>query len=264
MSGYHDFSEFYDRLMTDVDYGARADELLRLFEQYHKRPDTVLDIACGSGSLCEALAERGIDPIGVDASAGMLMKAMEKPLLRQKRVLLLEQDMRELDLYGTADGAVCILDSVNHLCHTRDVQRFFSRLRLFVEPGGLFIFDVNTPYKHRQVLGDNTFVFEEDDLVCIWRNRFVEKTGEVDMALDFFVHEGDGAYYRMTDTVRERAYSRRTLEQLLKKTGWDVLAVLAENTGGEPTADCERWVFVARNNRTVEEATFKGDCINYE
>lgn len=259
MVGYHDFSEFYDRLMTDVDYDGRADYLLRLFERYGIRPHTVLDIACGSGNLCEALVKRGIDPIGVDASGDMLMKAMEKPLLREKHLLLLEQDMRELDLYGTADGAVCTLDSVNHLCRTEDVKQFFSRLRLFVEPNGLFIFDVNTPYKHKHVLGDNTFVLEEEDLLCIWRNRFVASTCEVDITLDFFVQTGEGAYDRLTDTVRERAYSRRTLEQLLKTTGWDVLAVLADGTDSPPQDDCERWVFVARNIRTVEEATFKGE-----
>ncbi len=256
MSGYQDFSEFYDRLMADVDYDNLADDLLRLFKRYDGHmPLSLLDIACGSGSLCESLVQRGVDPIGVDASSAMLAKAVEKPVLREKQVLLLQQDMRELDLYGTADGAVCILDSINHLCRSADVARFFSRLRLFVKPGGLFIFDVNTPYKHRQVLGDNAFVFEEEDLVCVWRNRYIPKTKETDMALDFFVQRDDGAYYRVSDTVRERAYSRRTLERLLKQTGWDLLAVLGDGTETEPTADCERWIFVTRNNRTVEEAT---------
>ncbi len=259
MVGYHDFSEFYDRLMADVDYDERADYLLRLFERYGAHPHTVLDVACGSGSLCEALVKRGVDPIGVDGSGDMLIKAMEKPLLRDQQVLLLEQDMRQLDLYGTVDGAVCILDSVNHLCRTEGIKRFFSRLRLFVEPNGLFIFDVNTPYKHKQILGNNTFVLEDEELLCVWRNRLIAGTCEVDMTLDFFVQEEDGRYDRLTDTVRERAYSRRTLEQLLKTTGWDVLAVLANGTEDMPGDQCERWVFVARNNRTVEEATFKGE-----
>ena len=252
--GYGDFSEFYDRLMIDVDYNGYADRLLRLWERYGKRPNTVLDIACGSGNLCEALIRRGVEPIGVELSETMLQKAMEKPLLAENGVLLLCQDMCEMDLYGTADGAVCVLDSVNHLCRTEDVRRFFSRLRLFVEPNGLFIFDVNTPYKHRQVLGDNAFVFEQEDFLCVWRNNYLPRTNEVSMSLDFFVEEQDGSYTRLVDTVRERAYSRRTLEQLLAQTGWDVLAVLADRTDEQPQDACERWVFVARNNRTVEEA----------
>lgn len=254
MGGYHEFSEFYDRLMTDVDYDGYAAYLFRLFERFGQRPNTVLDVACGSGSLCEALLRQGVDPIGVDVSAEMLQKAMTKPLLQDNRVLLLQQDMRELDLYGTADGAVCVLDSINHLCRLSDVERFFRRLRLFVEPGGLFIFDVNTPYKHKQVLGNNAFVFEEENFLCIWRNRLIEKTCEVDMMLDFFVRGGESDYERLSDTVRERAYSRRTLENLLKATGWNVLAVLAEQSEEKPTSTCERWVFVVKNNRSVAEA----------
>ena len=253
--GYGDFSEFYDRLMIDVDYNGYADRLLRLWERYGKRPNTVLDIACGSGNLCEALIRRGVEPIGVELSETMLQKAMEKPLLQENGVLLLQQDMCELDLYGTADAAVCVLDSINHLCSIEDVRRFFSRLRLFVEPDGLFIFDVNTPYKHREVLGDNAFVFEQEDVVCVWRNSYRPRTKETVMMLDFFVDEGDGSYCRFSDTVRERAYSRRTLEQLLAQTGWDCLAVLSEHADEPPADDCERWVFVARNNRTIEEAT---------
>ncbi len=264
MSGYRDFSQFYDRLMTDVDYEGYADYLLSLFERYGgSRPQTVLDVACGSGSLCEALVKRGVDPIGVDASEDMLFSAQEKPLLQQHNVLLLQQDMRELDLYGTADGAVCVLDSVNHLPDTGAVAQFLRRLRLFVEPGGLFIFDVNTPYKHREVLGNNAFVFEEEDFVCVWRNRFIPKTCTVDMLLDFFVETETGEYERLTDTVRERTYTRATWEKLLADTGWDLLAVLAHNTMDEPDDACERWVIVAKNNRTVEEATFKGDSIYY-
>ncbi|MBQ6830968.1 MAG: class I SAM-dependent methyltransferase [Clostridia bacterium] len=264
MSGYGDFSQFYDRLMTDVDYDGYADYLLSLFEKFGgKRPRTVLDVACGSGSLCEAFVKRGVDPIGIDASEEMLFAAHEKPLLQQHDVMLLQQDMRELDLYGTSDGAVCVLDSLNHLRDTADVACVLRRLRLFVEPGGLFIFDVNTPYKHREVLGNNAFVFEEEDFVCVWRNRYVSKTCTVDMLLDFFVETETGEYERLTDTVRERAYTRATWEKLLADTGWDPLTVFAHKTTEEPTDTCERWVFVARNNRTVEEATFKGDNIYY-
>ncbi|MBR2339143.1 MAG: class I SAM-dependent methyltransferase [Clostridia bacterium] len=254
MSGYQDFSEFYDRLMNDVDYEEQAEYLLSLFRKHSgNTPKTVIDIACGSGSLCAALAARGIDPIGVDVSASMLAKAAGK-FAPDQQVLLLQQDMRELDLYGTADGAVCMLDSVNHLCCTADIERFFARLRLFVEPGGLFVFDVNTPFKHRQVLGNNAFVFEEEDFVCVWRNRYLPKSAEVAMLLDFFVEKDDGDYYRLCDEVRERAYSRRTLEKLLKQTGWEPLAVYNEYTTESAQEDAQRWVFVAKNTRTVEEA----------
>lgn len=251
MSGYGDFSAFYDRLMTDVDYAARAAYLLRLFERHGQKPHTVLDIACGSGSLCEALQRHGIDVIGVDGSDTMLMRAREK---LGERVLLLCQDMCELDLYGTVDGAVCTLDSLNHLCKTDDLKAVFQKARLFVEPGGLFIFDVNTVHKHRHVLGDNTFVYEHDDMLCVWRNRYIARTHEVDMLLDFFVETEDGTYDRYQDTVRERAYSESTLRRLLAESGWETLAVYADMTESAPSADCERLVFVARSTRTVSQA----------
>ncbi len=251
MSGYREFSEFYDRLMTDVDYDAYADYLLRLFEKHGgKRPQTILDIACGSGTLTAALAVRGADTIGVDASAEMLARARNK----LPDALWLCQDMRQMDLYGTVDGAVCTLDSLNHLCKTADVAEVFRRTRLFVEPHGLFVFDVNTPYKHREVLADRAFVLEEDGVICTWQTQYTARTGVVTMALDFFAECEDGRYERYSDVVRERAYSERTLRRLLADTGWETLAVYGEYTEDAPAADCERMVFVVRSTRTEQEA----------
>ena len=191
------------------------------------------------------LAIRGVDMIGVDMSDNMLAMAADKSAENGLDILFLRQDMRELDLYGTVSGAVCTLDSLNHLLHTADLSAVFRRLRLFIEPGGLFVFDVNTPYKHRAVLGDNDFVFEEEEILCTWRNRFIERTCEVEMLLDFFVDTG-GMYRRLSDTVRERAYARRTLDKLLAEHGFSVEAVYADMTTQPPGETCERWVFVTR------------------
>lgn len=252
MSGYGDFSTFYDALMTDVNYAARADYLLRLFERHGAKPCSVLDIACGSGSLLAEFQKHGVeDIIGVDGSDAMLMRAREK---LGADTLLLRQDMCELDLYGTVGGAVCTLDSLNHLCRTEQLAEVFRRARLFVEPGGLFIFDVNTIYKHREVLGDTAFVVEQPGLMCVWRNRYVPRTHEVSMLLDFFTEEADGSYERYQDTVRERAYSERTLRTLLSDNGWETVAVYEDMTTDAPQDTCERMVFVARNTRTVEQA----------
>lgn len=251
MSGYGDFSAFYDALMTDVDYAARADYLLRLFEYHGVKPRSVLDIACGSGNLMVELQKRGVDTIGVDGSDTMLMRAREK---LGADALLLCQDMCDLDLYGTVDGAVCTLDSLNHLCRTEQLAEVFRRARLFVEPGGLFIFDVNTIYKHSKVLGDTAFVVEQPGLMCVWRNRYVQRTHEVCMLLDFFTEDEDGLYERYQDTVRERAYSERTLRMLLSENGWETVAVYGDMTTTIPSDTCERMVFVARNTRTVEQA----------
>lgn len=259
MNGYEDFSAFYDRLTTDVDYPARAAYLLELFARHGRGTvKTVLDLACGSGSFSVELARRGLEVIGVDGSSGMLAKAMEKAADLPEPILFLEQDMRCLDLYGTVDAAVCVLDSLNHLLKTEDIRQVFRRLRLFVEPGGLLVFDVNTPYKHREVLGDNAFVFEEDDFLCVWRNRLLHRTCEVDMLLDFFVpNQRTGTYERLTDTVRERAYAEGTLRRLLQETGWETLMVYEDLAWTPPSKTCQRMVFVARNTRSVEEALGK-------
>lgn len=150
--------------------------------------------------------------------------------------------MRCLDLYGTVEGAVCVLDSLNHLLRTADIRAVLRRLRLFLEPGGLFVFDVNTPYKHRVVLGDNAFVLEDEDVVCVWRNRYIPRTCEVAMTLDFFVPAGEGRYDRLTDEVRERAYAGTTMRRLLEEEGFETLAVYGDRSFLTPGPEAERLV----------------------
>lgn len=245
MSGYASLSMVYDRLM-EVDYGERADYLLSLFSLHNGKHGTLLDLACGSGSLTAELLRRGCDMVAVDGSEEMLAQAAEKA----PGALLLCQDMRQLDLYGTVEGAVCTLDSFNHLLKTTDIAETLRRLSLFIEPGGLLIFDVNTPYKHREVLGDNAFVYEQEDIFCAWRNRFSPRTGKVHMLLDIFVEDEDGRYERFEDEITERAYSERTWRALLTEAQFMPLALYGDMTTAPPSADEQRWVFVARNDTT--------------
>lgn len=248
MSGYGDFAAFYDVLTADVDYPAWAEYLLTLFSRHGGETAQLLDLACGSGSLAAELTARGVDVIGVDGSADMLAVAREKATESGQDILYLCQDMRELDLYGTADGAVCMLDSLNHVLSTRDLLEIFRRLGLFIAPDGLFVFDVNTPHKHAVTLADNTFVFERPELMCVWRNRYFPRRGEVAMALDFFEQNPDGTYERYEDEVRERAYSLPTWKRLLEQTGFELLAVYGERSFEAPKPDADRWVLVARNH----------------
>lgn len=252
---YAVFAAFYDRLTGNVDYAGLAGYLRSLFIRYGgTMPGTVLDLACGSGSLSLELAADA-EVIGVDASPDMLALAADKAVGAGRNILFLRQDMRFLDLYGTVEGAVCVLDSLNHLLCTADIRSVLHRLRLFLEPGGLFIFDMNTPFKHRTVLGDQAFVLEEENICCVWRNRYIPRTCEVAMTLDFFCRTGaDDLYERLTDEVRERAYSERTLRRLLADEGFETLAVMGDRSFLPPKPEEERMVFVTRNTRTVEEA----------
>ncbi len=247
MSGYAALAAFYDRLTDDVEYDRRATRLLSLFERHRARPASLLDLACGTGSLTCRLAAQGIEMIGVDGSADMLAVAMERAATAEQELLFLEQDMRELDLFGTVEGAVCILDGLCHLTRTADIKETLHRLSLFIEPGGLLIFDVNTPYKHREILGDNSFVLEQEDFVCVWRNRLLERTCEVEQVLDFFVELEPDVYERMTDVVRERAYSTRTWEKMLAESDFEVVAVYDDLSEDAPSPTTQRQLWVARN-----------------
>lgn len=248
MNGYRALAECYDRLM-ETDYDARADYLLSLFRTHGSTPRTLLDLACGSGSLTAALIDRGLDVVGVDLSQDMLSLAAEKC----PDCLLLCQDMRELDLYDVVDGAVCTLDSLNHLLKTSDLAAVFARLRLFIAPQGLLIFDVNTPYKHRRILANNTFVLEDEDVMCVWQNAVDDKTCTVSMSLDFFWECEDGRYERTSDEVRERAYTLKTWSKLLEEAGFALVAVYNDLTTEKPQDTSERIVLVARNTRPAED-----------
>ena len=248
---YASLAAFYDRLTDDVAYTDRATYLHGLLRDFSaKAPHSLLDLACGSGSLTVELAALGYDMTGVDLSTDMLALAMEKET--DSDILWLCQDMRDLDLYDTVDAAVCTLDSINHLLTVSDIREVLERLRLFIGPHGLFVFDVNTPYNHREELGDNDYIYELDDVVCCWRNRYTPRNAVVDMQLDLFV-EQNGSYERMTDYIRERAYSRRTLENVLRKTGFEVLAVYNDMTRDEADDGNSRWVFVAQNTREEQD-----------
>ncbi len=249
MSGYGaDFARQYDRFMGDVDYEARADYLLSVFRRQGVPPELVLDLGCGTGSLAVCLARRGVSVIGVDGSAEMLMEAREKALSEGRDILFLEQDMRELDLYGTVSGAVCSLDSLNHLPQEEDLQAVFRRLRLFVQPGGLFVFDVNSEYKHRRVLGDQSFVFEdeEEDVVCVWRNRWDEETLSTEIMLDFFTAAEDGRYERACEDFTERYYSVEVLEKCLQEADFELLGVVDDLSFDPPGEECQRWTLIAK------------------
>lgn len=249
MSGYTVFADFYDRLTEDVEYIRRAERLLTLFERHRQRPASLLDLACGTGTLTRILADKGIDMIGVDGSADMLSIAIERTMGRDD-LLFLEQDMRELDLFGTVEGAVCILDSLNHLLSTADIAEVFRRLSLFVEPKGLVIFDVNTIYKHQHILGNNSFVLEQDDFMCVWRNDYQPRTHTVTQVLDFFAEEAPDTYTRATDVIRERAYSPATLRRLLAATSFEVVAVYDDLSDDAPCDTTQRALWVVRNMTT--------------
>lgn len=243
MSAYSSFANYYDELTANVDYDTRCDYIVSLLKKYGVSDGILLDLACGTGSMSVRLSKAGYDVIGVDNSEEMLAQARENSY--DSQILYLCQDMKELDLYGTIRACVCCLDSINHLLSEDDVKTVFSKVSLFTESGGLFVFDVNSPYKHRCVLADNTFVYDMDDVYVVWQNRLDRATDTVDITLDFFEYE-DGCYYRECEEFSERAYSVGTIKKLLDETGFEVVGAFDELTENDFNDETQRIYFVAR------------------
>ncbi len=244
MSSYGVFAGFYDRLTSNVEYKKRADYFRTLLSAHGVKGGSLLDLACGTGRLLYEMATFGFDVIGVDASAEMLCIAQSHPKAGEVKPLLLCQSMQTLDLYDTVDAVICSLDSINHLTSPQDVKAAFVRVSLFLKPGGVFVFDVNTVYKHRNILANNTFVYDLDELYCVWQNELDTNTDTVEITLDFFEEDG-GAYYRSSESFSERAYSLDQLQKWLEETGLTVTAIYEELTQNPPREDAQKVVFIA-------------------
>ncbi len=245
MSGYGCFSEYYDILTGDIDYKGRAVYLYGLFKSFGETPTLLLDLACGTGGFSLQFAKMGIEVIGVDPSDEMLSIAREKAANSKSDILFLCQSGQELDLYGTVDGVVCCMDSINHVTDENELKRLFSRVSLFLEKGKLFIFDVNTLFKHEKILADNTFVRESDDMFFVWQNNFNAENRTTDIYLDFFKAQ-DGVYLRESEDFSERAYADNELKEMLEETGFKIEAVYGDMTELPPAADSQRNIYVAR------------------
>ncbi len=220
MAGYEEtFARYYDALTADVDYRGHGAYLKSLAEQYGGRFRLVLDLACGTGSLAVELARLGAEVIGVDGSQEMLAQAMNKSFGLAPPILYLCQDMEELDLYGTVDTTLCTLDSLNHLPGKEALRRTLHRVWLFTEPGGLFLFDMNTPEKHIRRLNGSTYLRETEEVCCIWQNTLDPQDNSVGIELDFFVGEGGERYRRYSESFREYAYPKEEIQALLEAEG---------------------------------------------
>lgn len=242
---YGNFAQVYDCLMFDVDYKKRTAYLLRLFKKYGKKPTLLLDVACGTGGFSQEFSKQGIEVIGVDMSEEMLAIAREKSYDSGQDILYLCQKAEELDLYGTVDGAVCCLDSLNHITDYKSFCKALEKVSLFLEEDCLFIFDLNTVYKHKEILAENVFVIEQDDVYCVWANCFKEKNNMVDISLDFFVAQ-DGIYQRFTEQFSERAYTLDEVTAALKNAGLEIVEIFDDMTEKPLNNTSERAVFVTR------------------
>lgn len=237
---YSSFSEFYDKLMCNVDYERRAEYVMSLFRKFDKTPSLLLDLACGTGNFTRLFKTENTDVIGVDPSVEMLNIARQK----SPQILFLNQSAEELDLFGTVDGAVCLMDSLNHITEYENFKKALCRVSLFLEKGRLFIFDLNTQYKHNNILANNAFVYEEDDVFCVWQNQTEDSL--TDIYLDFFIKNEKDMYLRECEEFSERAYSKRQVVDAVNASGLRVEAIYEELSLDEPADTSQRVFYVTR------------------
>ena len=217
MNCYGPLAEWYDRLTGDVPYGRFADLYEAEFARAGGEFRLLLDLCCGTGTLTCEMVRRGYELIGADASEDMLMEAREKSAALSPAPLFLCQDAAALDLYGTVDAAYCSLDGINYI-PPEDLDEVFRRLRLFIRPGGLFLFDVRSPEFLRSIDG-STFVDETEDVLCLWRADFDEESNCLVYGMDIFSREGE-LWRRDSEEHVEYAHEPSGLLELLAKHGF--------------------------------------------
>lgn len=243
---YSSFAAFYDSLQSDVMYEQRAGYIAKLFKKYDRLPTQLLDVACGTGGFSLQFAKMGMSVTAADPSPEMLSVAQKKASATDLDIMLVCQSARDTKLPYAVDGAVCCLDSINHMIDKRELKASFKAVAAAVKDGGLFIFDVNTPFKHRNILSGNTFVIENDDVYCVWQNSDCEKNGIVGICLDFFGKDADGKYIRTTEEFAERAYTDEEIRGMLEPAGLEVVAVLGDMSFKAPKACDERVIYVTK------------------
>ena len=246
---YDLIAPIYDKINGEIDYGTWADFIEKVFLRFsNSRPDLVLDLGCGTGSMTLELAKRGYDMTGVDYSPEMLNIARERieRAKLDKDVLLLCQDMRAFELYGTVDAAVCSLDGLNHLLNTKDLKKCLSLVHNYLIPDGIFVFDINGKYKFENLYADNTYVMEEDGSLCIWQNDYDEKSKICDFYITLFKENSDGTYSRYDECQSERMYTLRSMKGALAECGFEFLGAYSDFEFNEADDESERLYIAAR------------------
>ena len=247
MDAYHALAASYDRLTNDVDYEATVEFYMEILRREGMSPRTAADLACGTGSVTKILAEKGYDVIGIDMSEEMRTEAQQKTQDMQCPPRFVCQKLQELRLPRGVDMAVCALDSLDYITNPDDCAEAIRRTYKALNPGGIFIFDVNTPEKLRAMDGQ-IFLDEDDDVYCVWRGEFDEQTNICSYAMDLFQRDGK-VWHRSYEEHCEYAYSRQQLTAYLKDAGFTHIEVYADRKLEEPGAGEQRIYFKARKGK---------------
>ena len=247
MNAYKALAASYDRLTNDVDYGAVVAFYNQILKRENLRPRTVVDLACGTGSVAILLAEQGMKVTAVDLSEDMLTVASEKTRDMDNAPMFVCQPLQELRLPKGVDLAVCALDSLDYITDPKDCAQAIKQIYKALNPGGIFIFDVNTPEK-LQAMDGQVFLDEDDDVYCVWRGEFDQQTNICSYGMDIFQREGN-SWHRSFEEHREYAYSQEQLRGFLKDAGFTHIEVYADRLFEAPRQGEQRIYFKARKGK---------------
>ena len=255
---YENFADIYDEFMQEIPAESWADYAETLWKRHGLKPHLVLDLCCGTGSLAMELCRRGYDLIGADGSAEMLDQAGKKlsQAGMQDQVLLLLQDMREFELYGTVRAIVSVCDTLNYLTQEEDLLKVFQLAENYLDPGGLFLFDMNTAYKYEKIIGDTVIAENRDDASFIWENSYDAATNINECFLTLFVRREGNLFERSSELHVQRAYTQKEVHRLLREAGLTMLSITEAYTGHPPKPESERLLFVAQKRRDWEGEEF--------
>ena len=251
MGSYENFARVYDELMDNVPYEEWAQFILNLLQDRKITEGLVLELGCGTGKLMTLLGKAGFDMIGVDNSVEMLQIAREKT---SQDFLYLLQDMREFELYGTVKAVISVCDSVNYITKKEELRKVFQLVNNYLDPEGVFIFDFNTIYKYKEVMGDTVIAENREDCSFIWENYYdvEEEINEYDLTI--FVQTQEDLFQRFTETHLQRGYTLEQMQEILQKAGLVFLKAIDVDTQGEVTEQTERICIIAREHGKRKEA----------
>jgi 2-polyprenyl-3-methyl-5-hydroxy-6-metoxy-1,4-benzoquinol methylase len=245
---YTSFAQVYDLFMDDVPYDLWCEYICGVLRENGIEDGPVLDLGCGTGALTRRLAKAGYDMTGADASPDMLQEAMMLSG-EESEILYLLQPMQELDLDGSVRAVISACDCINYVLNPEELMEAFRRIYAALEPGGVFIFDINTDWKYTNLLGENTFAESRDEGAFIWENYYDEESGINEYDLTLFIPDSDGRFIRQTETHFEKSYAILELEEMLKNTGFTVEGIYDDYTKNPLRDDSERATFIAKKIR---------------
>lgn len=245
---YEAFAYVYDTFMDNIPYEIWADYVHSLLKEQGIEDGLLLDLGCGTGSFTELMSKKGYSMIGLDSSEDMLEIAMDKKVESGLDILYLQQDMREFELYGTVRAVACICDSMNYILEEEEILETFRLVNNYLDPGGIFIFDLNTEFKYQEQIGNSTIAESRQECSFIWENYYDPKEQINEYDLTLFIQEEDDLYRRYQETHYQRAYSLEVIKDLLEQAGLIFLAAYDAFTKEPVRPDSERIYIVAKES----------------